>query len=318
MVVIVDALWTTLWVDGHAGPVTGHFTSLIRGVMWRVSGRSHRILSLTGPIVLITTVLTWALLLWGGWVAMFSASHTAVVDSQSGAPATLVDRIYFAAYSLFTMGNGDYRPAGGFWKVATGVASMTGLFFFTLSVTYLLAVIEAVVVKRSFAGQVTALGKCAEEFVIRSWDGRGFPAVDLLVMSLAEQLNLVTEQHHAYPLLHYYHESQRNGSVPVGLAVFDDVLTLFLDGIPPEHRPAPGPLLTARGSVDAFLDTLDEAYIDASDEPPPLPDLNRLRQAGIPVTSVEALRESAASRDKYRRLLMGFLEDERRPWPSRG
>ena len=60
--------------------------------------------------------------------------------------------------------------------MATAVMGLNGLFMLTLAVTYLLAIIEAVVAKRSFASQVWSLGRSAEEFIIHSWSGRGFPS----------------------------------------------------------------------------------------------------------------------------------------------
>lgn len=312
----IDALWTTLWVDGHGGPWTRRHTTAVWWAMRRVAGRNHRALSLTGPVVLVLTVLNWAVLLWAGWVLLFSADPAALVDPHTGARATLVDRVYFTGYTMFTLGNGDFAPRGDVWKLATSAASLSGLFFLTLSVTYLLAVLEAVVAKRSFAGQVRALARTPEEFVTRAWDGAGFPSADLLLLSLTEQLNHVTEQHTAYPLLHCYHEANLEQSVPLALAVFDDALTLFEGAVSPGLRPAPGVLRTARGTVSTFLRTLQSAYVQTAEHPPPPPRLAALAAAGIPTAGEGELTTHLAGLQDHRKLVLGFVNSEARDWPG--
>jgi hypothetical protein len=315
--ITIDALWTTLWVDGHAGPFSGRVASGLRLMMWKaVPPEKHRLLSLTGPVVLVLTVLLWALVMWTGWTLAFSADPGSLRDPHTGQAATLAGRIYFTGYTMFTLGNGDYGPRGGWWQFLTSVTSLSGLFLVTLAVTYMLAVLEAVVAKRSFASHVTALGGSAEEMVLNSWDGRCFRDIELQIVSLTEQLNTVTEQHQAYPMLHYYHEARRQQSVPVGLAIFDVALTLLAEGVAPEVRPAPSALRAARVSVDAFLETLESAYVDPAEHSAGPPDLDRLRAGGIPTVSDAEFEQTMQRREKHRRLLMGFLEGEKRKSPE--
>src|SRR5689334_14786198 len=252
----LDALWTTLWVDGNAGPFTRRHNSWMRRLILRLVGRRHRILSMTGPIVLVVSVLVWAMIQWIGGVLLYSTNPRSLVRAQGGVPADLADRIYFTGYTMFTLGNGDFVPNGSFWEIATSWASLNGLFMLTLAVTYLLAIIEAVVAKRSFASQVWTLGRDAEEFILHTWNGRGFPAVELQPVSLMEQLQLVTEQHHAYPMLHFYHEAEKRQSVAHNLAVFSEVLLTFAHGVAEGVRPAPSALVPSQRAIEEFLNTL--------------------------------------------------------------
>jgi hypothetical protein len=311
----LDALWTTLWVDGNAGPFTRRHNSWMRRAILKFAGRNHRALSMTGPIVLVTSVLVWAVIPWVGWVLLFSGDSQSLMNARLRIPADVVDRIYFTGYTMFTLGNGDFTPNGKFWELATAFASLDGLFMLTLAVTYLLAIIEAVVAKRSFASQVWALGHNAEEFLLHCWDGNGFPAVELQIVSLTEQLQLVTEQHHAYPMLHYYHEARKKQSVSQNLAVFSEVLLLFAHGVTREVRPAPSALVCAQRGVEEFLDTLRRAYVKPSHEETPAPPLVKLAAAGIPVVSSEDFSKAVAERHDRRQLLHGFLDSERRDWP---
>lgn len=311
----LDPLWTTLWVDGNAGPLTRHHNSLLRRGILRLAGGRHHVLSTTGPIVLVASVLVWAVVPWIGWVVLFSGDPRSLLHARLGTPADLVDRIYFTGYTMFTMGNGDFTPNGKFWEVATAWASLNGLFVLTLAVTYLLAIIQAVVAKRAFSAQVWALGHNADEFVLHCWDGRGFPAVEQQVISITEQLQVVTEQHHAYPMLHYYHAANKKQSVSHNLAVFSEVLLVLGQGVVPDVRPAPAALSCAQRSVEEFLQTLRSAYVKPSAKEAPAPSLVKLSAAGIPVMSNAEYSKAVAERDERRRLLRGFLDSEQREWP---
>jgi hypothetical protein len=315
----IDPLWTVFWVDGHAGPLSRRYGQWIDRFLSRViPRRNRRLVSLIGPVVLVVSVTLWALLLWLGWTVLFSADPGSLLDAHTKERATVAGRIYYVGYTLFTTGNGDYSPHGGLWQIASSLASMSGLFLLTLSVTYVLAVIGAVVGKRSFASQVWTLGHSAEAFVASAWNGRGFPAVELQLVSLTQQLNTVTEQHQAYPMLHYYHEERLPQAVSVNLAVFDDALTIWEFLVPDELKPAPAALKGARDTVREFLDSLRGAHIEESPNTPPWIDLDVLRGAGIPVLDYDALDRGGNELEVRRRLLMAFLEEELRDWPSPG
>ncbi|WOD38463.1 ion channel [Nodosilinea sp. E11] len=119
---LLDALWTALWVDGGAGPVTGQITNGIWWVMRNlVRTKRNYWLSLAGPLTQTVTVLTWIGLLWMGWLLMFSADPTSLVYDRTPEPqpTTLIDRIYFVAYTISTVGNGDMYPSRGGWEIVT-------------------------------------------------------------------------------------------------------------------------------------------------------------------------------------------------------
>jgi hypothetical protein len=280
-----------------------------------IARRNFRLLSLAGPVVLILTVLFWALLLWTGWVVLFSADAGSLANPQTREQADLLGRIYFTGYTMFTLGTGDFAPQGAFWQIASSITSLSGLFLLTLSVTYVLAVVEAVVGMRSFASQVWTLGHSAEAFVANAWNGRGFPAVEIHLVSLIELLGAIGEQHKAYPMLHYYHAEKLPQSASVNLAILDDALTIWEFLVPEDVRPAPATLRNARDVVREFLDGLRDADIGESRNEPPWIDLAMLRAAGVRVLDHEALDRGGSELAVRRRHLLGFLEAEHREWP---
>lgn len=315
---IIDFIWTTLWVDGGAGPLTDRLSSMIWKIMRKTSGDHPKILSLAGPFILTATLVMWILLLWAGWSMVFSGEESAVVNLTDKSIATWVERVYYAGYLIFTLGNGDFAPNGSVWQIATVIATGTGMMFITLGVTYLLSVLSAVTSKRSFAESVLSIGDTAGEIVRNSWDGQDFHNIDLLLNSFSSQLSTITSQHNAYPILHYYFAEKTMESNPLAVILLDETLTVFCFGIPEKYQPNRLLLHEMRKSVKSYLKTMDSAaFADDGDEPP-YPDLNELRIAGIPVVQEDEYHEALKDLSEHRQKLSGLVRVSavKSPWEN--
>lgn len=315
-VTFVDVLWTTLWVDSSAGPLTSKLTTGIwRGWRRLVGSERHRVLSLAGPMTLTLITLMWVSMIWLGWTLIFAADEGALTSSTHARPFTWVDRLYFAGYSVFTLGNGDFAPARGGWQVLTVLAVASGLIVATLAITYLLSVISANVQKRTFAKLVAGLGATPEEIVRLAWDGSGLASLAPQLNTATTQLASVTQQHQAYPALHYYHASEPQAAPVVAIAALDEALTLLLYGVAEPVRPAMATLLPARRAVDNYLSNLVPGQVSPADRPLAPPRLGSLREAGIPTVTDEAFGEALEALADRRKQLLGLLESDARRWP---
>jgi hypothetical protein len=309
---LVDVLWTTLWPDGASGPLSGMLTTLIwRATRW--TGRLwERATSLGGPFVLVATLGMWIALLWTAWVFLF-ASDDGSLTAAPGADVTWAGRIYFVAYSMFTMGNGDYMPAGGAWQLATSLTTATGMVIVTLSVTYILSVVSAVAQKRAFAASVTGLGARAEDLVVAAWNGKDLHSLDLTLDTLSSQLAILADQHKSFPVLHYFHAADRTDASAVAVAMLDEALTIIDAGV--EHAMFNRVTFrSARSSVDNYLGTMRSSYLRPADEPPPLPDLSVVRAAGIPTVDDREFADRVRSLEERRRALLGVVHGDAWEW----
>lgn len=315
---VLDALWTALWVDGGAGPITSQLTNVVWWIMKKlIHTKRNYLLSLAGPLIQTLTVCVWVGLLWAGWVLMFSADPTSLIYTRTPEPepSTLANRIYFVAYTISTMGNGDLYPRRGGWEIAASFTSLSGMFLITMVVSFLLSVIGGVTTKQALASQITGLGNSSEEFILNVWDGKGFSGLDLQLMSMSSQLGTLAEQQLAYPVLHRYHgASPKQDSAPA-VAILDDALTILRYGLQEPYRPAPALLKSARETVHTYLKTLASASIYPADRLPPSPSLAPLRQAGIPVVSDEEFSRSLDDLTHRRKLLLGLVEHNSFKWP---
>ncbi len=312
---IVDLLWTILWVDGGAGPFSAHVTTWLWKGMRKLGGKHSRVLSLAGPIMLIATLLAWVFLIWAGWTFLFAGGDDALIDTRNNGPVTWVGRIYFVAFTMFTMGNGEFIPKDGFWQIATSFTTASGMLFVTLAVSYVISVFGAVNLKRSFAGTVTGLGDRSETFVKRGWNGKDLRTLDLTLSTLASQLGTLAAQHKAYPILHYYHSEQDKQASALAVAILDEALTLIRYGVPEDYRPNPVLIENARSSVAYYLQTLNSAFIQPADNAPPQPELEPLQDAGIPTVSKEEFASALNNLIERRQKLLGLIEADAWYWP---
>lgn len=316
--VLLDALWTTLWSEGVAGPVSSRVARVVWQA-WRsvVPVRAHRALSLSGPLVLSAVVAVWVALMWAGWTLVFSAQKTSLLSTMDHTPPDTMGRLYFAAMAVFTMGNGDFAPQGSTWQVATALANANGLLVLTLVISYVLSVLSAVVQKRLLAREVAALGSSGPEFVLAGWNGKNFRDLDLPLNTITSRLGQLTEQHLAYPILHYYHSREREASSVLAVAILEDALAILLHAVAEQQRPAEATLRSTRAALQNFHETLNSAFVRSNADLPPAPGLQPLRQEGVTVGEEAVFPDEVArQRADARRQLHGAVTQAGWSWPA--
>jgi len=205
--------------------------------------------------------------------------------------------------------------SSGTWQVAAALCALSGLFLLTLVISYLLSLVGAVVRSRAFASEVRGLGSTAEEVLLRAWNGHDFRSLDLTLSSLSAQLAVLTEQNLFYPVLHHFHSTDPRKSVALSLAILDEALTILCHGVPRGRRPSAPVTRSVRQGVRSYLGVL-EAFIDPAGDPPPPPDLERLRREGIPVASDPYFARALDRIADRRRRLLGVVRKNAWDWPG--
>lgn len=312
---IVDILWTTLWVDGGSGPLSSRVATWIwRGL--RHFGDEHsRVLSLAGPVILTATLTMWVGFIWGGWTLIFAGGENALLPARDDVPVTWTGRIFFVAYTMFTMGNGDFYPPTGIWQIAASLTTASGMLFVTMGVSYILSVLGAVSNKRSFASSVAGMGVDSETVVCSAWDGENFDGLHLPLNSLTSQLDSLADQHKSYPILHYYHSERAKQASAMAVAVFDESMTILRFGVPEDEQPDRVLVESARSASQNYLETLNNAFIEPAEEPPRSPDLDRLRDEGVPTVPDSEFADALDELTERRRKLLAVVNADAWHWP---
>ena len=317
--VLYDLVSTSFAIGSHGGPMTRRLSKLIwrfsQGAVHRKRGRGTSV----GTRLLITVVIAWMLLSWLAWFFVFLGFAPSVVSAETGDPAGIWARLYFAGFTLFTLGVGDYRPSGALWQVLTALAAGQGFFVLTLAVTYMVPVVSAVTQKRKVARTIWLLGSGPVDMVRTAWTGHDFGTLSNRLTTVASDLLMVQQQHFAYPVLHYFVAVEPEASLGRAVAALDQAVLLWESGVAPEVRPEGGALESVRKAVHAYLGTRQFAQVESPEafdhkDPPTLPPLRAVAEAGVPVVDDAAYRAAAREHDDHRRLLDALIQHEGWTW----
>jgi hypothetical protein len=306
-VVAYDAAAATI----ATGTTDGPLTLRIGRTWWTVAHKAartpeSRILTSAGPLILVTTIVVWLVLMWLGWTLIFAADPSAVVSSTAREPADWFARAYFAGFTTFTLGVGDFVPVGAVWQLLTVLATISGLALTTTAITYLVPVVGAVTDRRKQAAFISALGGQAHRIVVAAYDGGSVAYLETVLQQLTQSLILTAERHLAYPVLHFFHPPSAVTELRVQLAALDDALTLIQHGLAPDvGRPHPDAISGARAAVAQLL---QRARATVGPEAQPL-DLGPLRQAGIATVDDATFRDRIATLQEHRSQVAAYLAE---------
>ena len=306
VVTLFDIVKTTLVFTRRGGPITHRLSR----TLWRLfheRALSHkRTARHLGPSILLSVVTTWLLLSWLAWTLIFTSTPGAVLYAQNMEPASVGARAYFAGFSVFTLGIGDYVPGNAFWRLLTVISSAQGFFVITLAITYIIPVVSSVTQRRQLASQLNSMGEDAQGILVGAWNGQTFGLFEHRLLSLAPQLVQLEQQHFSYPVLHFFVERERRISIEPAVVALDEALLLLEVAVSPDVGVDYAVLDDVRQAVAAYLDTLEDEHLKAAEEAPPVPALEPLKEAGMPlVTDYEA---AITQYERRRRLLRALLE----------
>lgn len=307
---IIDIIWTILWVEGGAGFITKALSSSLWRVMSTFAHGNRKALRLAGPTMLTLTLLNWIFLLGLGWALVFSGSTNAITDTVNQTPIVWQNIVYYTGYTIFTLGLGDYSPASPFWQIMTAIASGTGMLFFTLGASYIISVVGAVLNKRSFSSSVIEIGTSSEEIVKDAWNGNDFSNMNLLLMDMSDQLSVLSMKQKAYPLLNYFHTTNKKEAIAIALPIIDDALSIIVYGMEAGTQPNPILIKKFRNCISNHLETLEATYIKSADEPLALPKLDQLKKDGLPVVKTDVFESQMAGLTERRKKLFGLLKED--------
>lgn len=304
-----------------AGSGGGPVTETVGRALWRLALtlnrrlRTNRGLQAIGVAIVMVTPLLWVASLLAGWTLLFNAADGAVVHTATGVPADAVGRLYFAGYTAFGMGNGDFSPSGSGWQVATVLANLSGLVTVTLSVTYLVPVVQAAAHRRRLARTIASLGGTPGGILERAWDGERLSGLAPFATDLLGEIHLVAEHHLAYPVLHYFHAIDPQASFTPRLAALHEAVLVALSGLPPDRLVEPATLQALDEGIHAFVDTLPAHMTgEAGTAPRPI-DTDGLLARGLPV-DVDAVRAACEQRRDTRRRLASIVEYDGWSWEA--
>ena len=301
-----DVAATVLGVSRGAGPVSGRMSFWLWRFMQRLAGGrpQHRLLASAGTMILVATMLLWFLVAWAGWALILG----------SATQDTFGERLLEAGTILLGGLGGHTTGMADGWRVVSLIATAHGLFLASLTIAYLIPVIAAVTEKRQLAGHVSTLGASPPEIVTRAWNGNGFGHLELLLINLVPEISLLAQRHMAYPLVHYFHSTVRYRAAAPTLAALDEALLMLEHGVVPHRQPDMVAVRTARAAILELLETLQHDFLRTSADPPPVPDLRCLQDAGVPTVDQADFAKAVEEQSQRRAMLRAMVEHDGWCW----
>jgi hypothetical protein len=228
--VMLDAVRTTINLSDRPGPMARRVVGLGRRAVRALPIRAR---GTAGLFISVAVVLSWTLGLWLSWSVALLDPAVTLVRAGDGTELGVVETIYLAGFSVFTLGTGDVESATNAGRFLSVVASGTGLFTVTLEVTYLLSLTQAAAHERSTARQAYALGSDVRTIVGQAYRDRSFIGIEPLLFRLASDLSRLAEQHRTFPVLHDVLPRERSLALGPSLLALSDALDAMHHAVGP-------------------------------------------------------------------------------------
>lgn len=215
VLVVCDVVVTVLHPDAE-----GVIAMLVRRTLWRPSVwlsthlpfPSQSLLSLTGPLILVTTFLIWltsltlalSLAVW----PLLPGEFQIEADLH---PLTFVDALYFIAGTVTVLGYGELTPVSTGGQLISVAGAAVGFTLFTSIATYAIEVVGGVAARNRFSLAVhdDIQGRDGVTAVIDSLAHTGASETRAQWRRWAEHLREVDEMVHRYPLVAFTYRSKR-------------------------------------------------------------------------------------------------------------
>lgn len=318
VIVVYDLIYTTLAPNG-AGIISGRVSKEVWNLFLWLSGKDgyKKILDYAGMSIAFVLLLSWVLFIWLGNSLILCSDINSVINNASGNDADVMEKIYYAGYTISSLGNGEFIPSNGFWQIYGAFISLFGLIFVTIAITYLVPVLSAEIDKRQLSIYIATLGCSPQEILINGWNGNNFKRLERHFEALSKMIMKHGQGHLAYPILHYFHNTDKKASAIIQLTNLDEALTILLLYIPEANRPGKEDVYPLRKAITSYLVTLRSVFINPSDNLPRPPGLDKLKKMGIPLILPETKEEELNNLKERRKLLLGLLESDGWNWSDR-
>ncbi|WP_245905203.1 potassium channel family protein [Pontibacter mucosus] len=316
--IALDIIKTTFSSSGG-----GRITELVSRAVWKtffsVSGKEgkSKLLEYAGPSILTCTLLTWVLGLWAGLFLLLLSDPDSVINSTTLSSASPLEKLYYAGFTLSTLGVGDYVASNDVWRIITSVTAFSGLAFITASLTYFVQVLSAVGLQSKLSLYINSMGKSPQQILVNSWDGKGFSSFFDNVSDICQMLMQHTVNHHSFPVIHYFHNCQPKLSVAPAVALLEEAHQLLKQAVLQDVIKSEVKMTMLQTALDSYLEMVKGSFLKntSPQEAAPIPDIGKMEEKGVPIKNREEVEQTFKQNLKdRRRLLTSLLEMDGWSW----
>lgn len=265
-------VFITLFNPAGAGPLTQLWTRpLWACLLWiHRRRRIHRVLSLTGPFVLVVSILLWYALLGLSVLLALGAYSSSVVHGETRAPATLLEKFYFVTTTISSLGYGDLTPTQFPWTILSTTAALAGTVIITISLSYVLSVLDAAIARRKLAKGIFGLGTTSAQIIERARLHDAKDSLKPYILSLASEIDDQALKQLAYPILKFFHSVDPE-SVPARALLLLANSFFLLESLPEERRAPPGVSQLVWSSIKDYAQFRHASIVAVQESPKSCP-----------------------------------------------
>ncbi len=313
--IVIDILQTTLSMQG-GGWLTSRFSHYLWKMLLTLSGRNgkSKLLSHAGYILLVSIVLIWVFLLWSSLILLLYGNTGSIFNSTTKLPADFWEIVYYSGYTLSTLGIGDFIASSDAWRIVTTVFSFTGLILLTMSVTYFVPVLSAIIEQRKLGISLSTLGSSPQEIVLNSWDGSDYSRFTEKVDEISDSIIKYSQQHRAYPVIHYFHNSKQKNNIILQLTRLYEALIILAHKVKEENRPLEQDLKPLFIAFENYFEVISEVtHISLMKDIPPAMNIGNLIEKRM-IEYSAAKHDLPEATEKDRRFFKTLLYQDGWTW----
>ncbi len=197
--------------------------------------------------MLLATIILRRVIKGSSHFAALVAVSDSVINSSSGNGANFAELVYFVGSTITSLGYGDFVASGAPWTYISCIAAFAATVVITISLSYVLSVLNASIDRKTLAQNIYGLGQNPAEIIekLRKDEEKGLFREYLL--NLSTEINRFAHKHLAYPVLHFFHSPERERSAARAILLLSDSLFL-LSRIPGEQERSGGLLTVLKSS----------------------------------------------------------------------
>ena len=317
IVMVISDFAVTVFIPKGAGFITGGITVFVARIFKLLSGNTgyKKILEYKLVFIIAIMVVSWLIMIWIAVTLIYSFDYDSVINSETKIAARFDEKMYFTGYTISTLGLGDFQPNGTVWRLFTSVVSLMGFMVLTISITYIVPVINSIIEKQTLTLQIASLGQTTQEILVKGYNGKNFEDLSEEFTDLSRNIFKHAKNHSAYPVLHHVHNSNKDENTILKLVALDEACTVLYYHIPKEKCIHDNSLGQLRASLTYYLKTVRNIRIP--DERPPFPADESLEKAlGFELihTTETEIEQIYSNLKLRRRMLKALVQDDGFKW----
>lgn len=322
ILVFVGTIWdlinTTFSPDG-AGFVTMIITKAVYDFFRKICLKFKwmKLFERVGIIIIVTIIMFWYLSIWLGSSLIFCSDPTSIVNSETREYASTSEQIYYAGFTLTTLGIGDFNATTTGWRFFTVILSLTGFILITTGISYMVPALSAVVEKRRLGSYISVLGNNPQQILVNQWGDEGFSTLESHVNKITEMIIEHNQRLLAYPVIYCFYTTNTTKAIILNIARLDEALSIMLKLVRKDQRPPAQNILPLRNAISDFIAIHQKSFIELQTEEPTLPEVIQLIDAGIPLQYDEqSLPEIYSDISERRTQLHSLLKEQGRDFSN--